>query len=101
MSCHPEASSSSSALVSLKSAASQASVDQPYTGASRSYAAPRCVGFGSPRRARLIVAQNATRGPQCWYMLVLILIMIVPMVAMAVALERYIRPDMLIGALKG
>jgi hypothetical protein len=86
-------------LVSLRSAASQASVDQPYTGASRSYAAPRCVCFGSPRRARLIVAQNATRGPQCWYMLVLI--MIVPMVAMAVALERYIRPDMLIGALKG
>ena len=34
-------------------------------------------------------------------MLVLILIMIVPMVAMAVALKRYIRPDMLIGALKG
>lgn len=34
-------------------------------------------------------------------MLALILIMIVPMVAMAVALERYIRPDMLIGALKG
>ena len=46
-----------------------------------------------------------TRGerarPQWWYMSVLILIMIVPVVAMAVALERYIRRGMLIGAVKG
>ena len=49
----------------------------------------------------LIAAQNATRGPQWWYMSVLILIMIVPVVAMAVALERYIRRGMLIGAVKG
>ena len=49
----------------------------------------------------LIAAQNATRGPQWWYMSVLILIMIVPVVAMAIALERYIRRGMLIGAVKG
>ena len=41
------------------------------------------------------------RGPQWWYMSVLILIMVVPVVAMAVALERYIRRGMLIGAVKG
>jgi multiple sugar transport system permease protein len=51
--------------------------------------------------ALLIAAQNATRGPQWWYMSVLILIMVVPVVAMAVALERYIRRGMLIGAVKG
>jgi multiple sugar transport system permease protein len=49
----------------------------------------------------LIAAQNATRGPQWWYMSVLILIMVVPVVAMAIALERYIRRGILIGALKG
>jgi multiple sugar transport system permease protein len=49
----------------------------------------------------LIAAQNATRGPQWWYMSVLILIMLVPVVAMAIALERYIRRGMLIGAVKG
>jgi multiple sugar transport system permease protein len=49
----------------------------------------------------LIAAQNATRGPQWWYMSVLILIMVVPVVAMAIALERYIRRGMLIGAVKG
>ena len=48
-----------------------------------------------------VAAQNATRGPQWWYMSVLILIMIVPVVAMVVALERYIRGGMLIGAVKG
>ena len=49
----------------------------------------------------LIAAQNATRGPQWWYMSVLILIMVVPVVLMAVALERFIRRGMLIGAVKG
>jgi hypothetical protein len=43
----------------------------------------------------------AARGPQWWYMSVLILIMIVPVVALAIALERYIRRGMLIGAVKG
>ena len=38
----------------------------------------------------LIAAQNATRGPQWWSMSVLIIVMIVPVVAMAIALERFI-----------
>lgn len=48
-----------------------------------------------------IAAQNATRGPQWWYMSVLILIMIVPVIAMAVVLERYIARGLLVGAVKG
>jgi multiple sugar transport system permease protein len=48
-----------------------------------------------------VAAQNATRGPQWWAMSVLILIMITPVVAMAVLLERYISRGLLIGALKG
>src|SRR5262249_32320148 len=46
-----------------------------------------------------VAAQNATRGPQWWYMSVLILI--VPVVAMATALERYIARGLLVGAVKG
>jgi multiple sugar transport system permease protein len=48
-----------------------------------------------------IAAQNATRGPQWWYMSVLILIMIVPVIAMAIVLERYIARGLLVGAVKG
>lgn len=48
----------------------------------------------------LVAAQNATRGPQWWYMSVLILIMIVPVIAMAIALERYISRGLLVGAVK-
>jgi multiple sugar transport system permease protein len=48
-----------------------------------------------------VAAQNATRGPQWWAMSVLILIMITPVVAMAVALERFITKGILVGALKG
>ncbi len=48
-----------------------------------------------------VAAQNATRGPQWWYMSVLIMIMIVPVIAMAIALERYMARGLLIGALKG
>jgi multiple sugar transport system permease protein len=48
-----------------------------------------------------VAAQNATRGPQWWYMSVLILIMIIPVIAMAIALERYISRGLLIGAIKG
>lgn len=48
-----------------------------------------------------VAAQNATRGPQWWAMSVLILIMITPVVAMAVLLERYITRGILVGALKG
>ena len=48
-----------------------------------------------------VAAQNATRGPQWWYMSVLILIMIAPVIAIAIALERYIARGLLIGAVKG
>ena len=48
-----------------------------------------------------IAAQNATRGPQWWYMSVLILIMITPVIAVAIALERYIARGLLVGAIKG
>ena len=49
----------------------------------------------------LVAAQNATRGPQYWYMSVLILIMIAPVIVMAVILERYIARGVLTGAVKG
>lgn len=48
-----------------------------------------------------VAAQNATRGPQWWYMSVLILIMIIPVVVIAIALERYIARGLLVGAIKG
>jgi multiple sugar transport system permease protein len=48
-----------------------------------------------------VAAQNATRGPQWWYMSVLILIMIAPVIGMAIALERYIARGLLVGAIKG
>ena len=48
-----------------------------------------------------VAAQNATRGPQWWYMSVLILIMIGPVIAMAIVLERYIARGLLVGAVKG
>ena len=49
----------------------------------------------------VISSQNATRGPQGWNMSVLILIMILPVIAMAIALERYISRGLLVGAVKG
>ena len=49
----------------------------------------------------LVAAQNATRGPQWWYMSVLILIMIIPVIAMAIVLERFIARGLLVGAVKG
>ncbi len=49
----------------------------------------------------LIAAQNAQRGPQWWYMSVLILIMVIPVIAIAFALERYITRGLLVGAVKG
>ena len=48
-----------------------------------------------------VAAQNATRGPQWWYMSVLIMLMITPVIAMAIVLERYISRGLLIGAVKG
>ena len=49
----------------------------------------------------LVAAQNATRGPQWWYMSVLIVIMIAPVVIMSVLLQRFIARGLLIGAVKG
>lgn len=49
----------------------------------------------------LVAAQNATRGPQWWYMSVLVLIMIIPVIGMAIALERFIARGLLVGAVKG
>jgi multiple sugar transport system permease protein len=49
----------------------------------------------------VISSQNATRGPQWWNMSVLILIMILPVIGMAIALERYISRGLLVGAIKG
>jgi len=49
----------------------------------------------------LIAAQNATRGPQWWYMSVLIVVMILPVTGLAILLERYITRGFLIGAVKG
>ena len=48
-----------------------------------------------------VAAQNATRGPQWWYMSVLILIMIIPVIGMAMVLERFISRGLLVGAVKG
>jgi multiple sugar transport system permease protein len=48
-----------------------------------------------------VAAQNATRGPQWWYMSVLILIMILPVIGVAILLERYIARGLLVGAIKG
>jgi multiple sugar transport system permease protein len=48
-----------------------------------------------------VAAQNATRGPQWWYISVLVLIMIIPVIVMAIALERYIARGLLVGAIKG
>lgn len=48
-----------------------------------------------------VAAQNATRGPQWWYMSVLIMIMIIPVIGMAIALERFIARGLLVGAIKG
>ena len=49
----------------------------------------------------LVAAQNATRGPQWWYMSVLIIIMIVPVVLLTLVLQRFIAKGLLLGAVKG
>jgi len=49
----------------------------------------------------LVAAQDATRGPQWWAMSVLVLIMIVPVIVMAIILERFISRGILVGAVKG
>ena len=49
----------------------------------------------------LVAAQNATRGPQWWYMSVLIVIMICPVIVLTVTLQRFITKGLLVGAIKG
>jgi multiple sugar transport system permease protein len=49
----------------------------------------------------LVAAQNATRGPQWWTMSALIIVMIGPVFALALLLERYLRSGALVGAVKG
>ena len=49
----------------------------------------------------LVAAQNATRGPQWWYMSVLIVIMIAPIIAMTILLQKHIARGLLVGAVKG
>ena len=49
----------------------------------------------------LVAAQNATRGPQWWYMSVLIVIMIAPVVTLAFFLQKFITRGLLVGAIKG
>jgi multiple sugar transport system permease protein len=49
----------------------------------------------------LVAAQNATRGPQWWYMSVLIVLMILPVIMIALALQRFITRGLLLGAVKG
>jgi multiple sugar transport system permease protein len=58
-------------------------------------------GANSQTLPLTIAAQNATRGPQWWYMSVLILIMIIPVIIMAIALERFISRGLMVGAVKG
>jgi multiple sugar transport system permease protein len=49
----------------------------------------------------LVSAQNTTRGPQWWYMSVLIVIMIAPVVLIAALLQKHIARGLLSGAVKG
>jgi multiple sugar transport system permease protein len=49
----------------------------------------------------LVSAQNTTRGPQWWYMSVLIVIMIAPVVVLTAALQKHIARGLLVGAVKG
>ena len=58
-------------------------------------------GATSQTMPLLVAAQNATRGCQWWYMSVLILIMILPVIVMAIFLERFIARGLLVGAVKG
>jgi multiple sugar transport system permease protein len=50
---------------------------------------------------QLVVAQNATRGPQWWNISVLVTLMITPLMGLAIILERYIAKGLLVGAVKG
>jgi multiple sugar transport system permease protein len=49
----------------------------------------------------VVSAQNTTRGPQWWYMSVLIVIMIAPVILVASFLQKHIARGLLVGAVKG
>lgn len=49
----------------------------------------------------LVSAQNTTRGPQWWYMSVLIVIMIAPVIVITAFLQKHIARGLLVGAVKG
>jgi multiple sugar transport system permease protein len=49
----------------------------------------------------LVVAQNATRGPQWWNISLLVLMMVGPIVLLSILLERFIARGLLLGAVKG
>jgi multiple sugar transport system permease protein len=49
----------------------------------------------------LVAAQNTTRGPQWWYMSVLIVTMIAPVIVIAAFLQKHIARGLLVGAVKG
>jgi multiple sugar transport system permease protein len=49
----------------------------------------------------LVSAQNTTRGPQWWYMSVLIVIMIAPVIVLSAFLQKHIARGLLVGAVKG
>jgi multiple sugar transport system permease protein len=49
----------------------------------------------------LVSGQNGVRGPQWWNMSVLVTLMIMPLIVLAVILERYIAKGLLVGAVKG
>ncbi len=49
----------------------------------------------------MVAAMSGTRGTEWWYMSVVILLMILPVIFLAVLLERYIQRGLLVGAVKG
>jgi multiple sugar transport system permease protein len=49
----------------------------------------------------MIASMNTTRGPQWWYMSVIIITMIIPVIVMALFLYRFIIRGILVGAVKG
>src|SRR5262245_32592869 len=58
------------------------------------------IGANTQTLPLTIAAQNATRGAQWWYVSVLILIMILPVIGTAIALERFIARELLVSALE-
>ncbi|HJN98817.1 MAG TPA: carbohydrate ABC transporter permease [Candidatus Marinimicrobia bacterium] len=49
----------------------------------------------------MIASMNTTRGPQWWYMSVIIILMIIPVIMIALFLYRFIVRGLLVGAIKG